>query len=448
MPSRVNPPPARSWVLLFVAVCLVAANMRMTITGVGPLLDQIARDQRVELAALGALGAVPLLTWAIVSPLAHAISARLGMERAVTLSLATLIIGTVWRSLPGGLTNLWLGTALIGASLAVGNVLMPALIKRDFTGRLPLVMGVYTALLGGAGAISAGVVVPISAIRVGDGTLGWRVALLATGAAVPVALGVWVWAIAAKRRASAAAASADASAPRDAPTAHATGSPLGPAARPGHPARPRPGAPARPGSGIGRRIWRDPVAWWVALYMGTQSSIFFIMQTWLSPLEISRGHSPQTAGLEVMLLQIIGVGSSMLVPLCFRGRLRRSLPALIPVLGALAIVGMLTLPALMILWICAIGIAAGASLTMSLTLMAVRARSAEAATSLSGMAQGVGYLVAAAGPVSFGWLHQVSGGWGASLGLVLLLCVIQIVVGGFAGRERSVLEGDDRFPVA
>lgn len=417
--------------LLFIAVCLVAANMRMTITGVGPLLDQIATDQRVELATLGALGAVPLLTWAIVSPLAHGISARLGMERAVTLSLVALMLGTVWRSLPGGLTNLWLGTALIGASLAVGNVLMPALIKRDFTGRLPLVMGVYTALLGGAGAISAGVVVPISAIRIGDGTLGWRVALLATGAAVPIALGVWVWAIAKKRRDDAATL-----APETSPSLATPADPESSNVDRSQPASP-------PRSGIGRRIWRDPVAWWVALYMGTQSSIFFIMQTWLSPLEISRGHSAENAGLEVMLLQIIGVGSSMLVPVFFRGRLRRSLPALIPVLGAIAIIGMLTLPALMILWICAIGIAAGASLTMSLTLMAVRARTADAATSLSGMAQGVGYLIAAAGPITFGLLHQVSGGWALSLGLVLALCLVQVLVGFFAGRERTVLAEAD-----
>ena len=402
--------------------------MRMTITGVGPLLDQIATDQHVELATLGALGAVPLLTWAIVSPLAHGISARLGMERAVTVSLIALMLGTIWRSLPGGLANLWLGTALIGASLAVGNVLMPALIKRDFTGRLPLVMGVYTALLGGAGAISAGVVVPISAIRVGDGTLGWRVALLATGAAVPIALGIWVWAVVAKRRDHAAS-----TAPETATALAVSADP-----EPSTPERPEPAEPPR--SGIGRRIWRDPVAWWVALYMGTQSSIFFIMQTWLSPIEISRGHSAENAGLEVMLLQIIGVGSSMLVPLFFRGRLRRSLPALIPVLGALAIVGMLTMPALMILWICAIGIAAGASLTMSLTLMAVRARTADAATSLSGMAQGVGYLIAAAGPISFGLLHQVSGGWALSLVLVLALCLAQVLVGFFAGRDRSVLD--------
>ncbi|UOQ59055.1 MFS transporter [Leucobacter rhizosphaerae] len=436
MTSVPTTPTPRPWVLLFVAVCLVAANMRMTITGVGPLLDQISSDLGVELATLGALGAVPLLSWAIVSPLAHGLSARLGMERAVTVALLALIAGTVWRSLPGGLANLWLGTALIGASLAVGNVIMPALIKRDFPGRLPLVMGVYTALLGGAGAISAGVVVPIAGIPLGDGTLGWRVALLATGAAVPVALGVWVWAVASRRRASAGIVV-------EATSAVPAGVDPDGSDPDGADSDDTDAGSERRRSGIGRRVWRDPVAWWVALYMGTQSSIFFIMQTWLSPIEISRGYSAEAAGTEVMLLQIIGVGSSMLVPLCFRGRLRRSLPALIPVLGSLAIAGMLTVPALMILWICAIGIAAGASLTMSLTLMAVRARTAEAATSLSGMAQGVGYLIAAAGPVTFGWLHQMSGGWSLSLGLVLALCVVQVLVGWVAGRERSVLAGSD-----
>ena len=91
------------WVLLFVAVCLVAANLRMTITGVGPLLDQIAEDQRVSPAALGALASVPLLAWGLFSPLAQGISARVGLSRAISWALLVLALGTVWRSLPGSI---------------------------------------------------------------------------------------------------------------------------------------------------------------------------------------------------------------------------------------------------------------------------------------------------------------------------------------------------------
>ena len=147
-----RPPSRHAGILLFVAVCLVAANLRMTITAVGPLLDEIAADRGVSPAALGLLGSLPLITWGLVSPLAHGLSARLGMTRAVSWALVALAAGTAWRSLPGTEANLWLGTALIGVGLGFANALLPAVIKRDFPARVPLLMGVYTALLGGTGA--------------------------------------------------------------------------------------------------------------------------------------------------------------------------------------------------------------------------------------------------------------------------------------------------------
>lgn len=280
---------------MFVAVCLVAVNMRMTITGVGPLLEEIAEHEGVSPAALGGLASVPLIAWGIVSPLAHALSLRLGIERAVGWSLIALGLGTIWRSLPGSSLNLWLGTALIGAALAVGNVLLPAVIGRDFGSRIPLVMGVYTALLGGLGAVSAGVVVPISQAVAGDGGEGWRIALLSTGALIPPALAVWILASRPPR-------TADATAPHPA---------TGPVPLP---------AAAGPDQRTARRIWRDPVAWIVALYMGLQSMVFYMIATWLAAIETSSGRSAVDAGIDVMLYQIVAIGGSLLLPLLYRGR--------------------------------------------------------------------------------------------------------------------------------
>ncbi len=92
---------------LLVAVLLIALNLRPTITGVGPFLKQIAEDLGTSEAALGALAAVPLIAFAVVSPFAHGISARFGMPRAVQWSLVLMGAGTVWRSLPGPAANLW-----------------------------------------------------------------------------------------------------------------------------------------------------------------------------------------------------------------------------------------------------------------------------------------------------------------------------------------------------
>lgn len=412
-------PAPRAWILMFVAVCLVAANMRMSIMAVGPLLEDIAADRGVPAAALGGLASVPLVTWGLVSPLAHSLGARIGMSRAITLSLLALAAGTLWRSLPGSPVNLWFGTALIGASLAVGNVLIPAVIKRDFAQRVALVMGIYTALLGGLGSVGAGMVVPIAHLQVGNAELGWRIALACTGALIPIALVVW---IVANRRRDRADGSRTTAAYAPVPT----------------PARDD--APVSPLAAVGRRIWRDPLAWLVASYMGSQSAISYIFFTWLAPILTSRGIEPVVAGLATMLFQAIGVVGSMLLPLLFRGRLRRIAPALMPVSMLVAACGIVLLPQAVYLWIVLGGITSGASLSAAITLMAMRARDHQTASALSGMAQSVGYLIAAIGPLLFGWLYGLSGGWTVPLLLLLAAIAAQFASGVAVGKDRYVLD--------
>lgn len=406
----------RSWVLLFVAVCLVAANLRVTIMGVGPLLDQIAADQGVSPAALGALASVPLLAWGLFSPLAQGISARLGMSRTVSGALVVLALGTVWRSLPGSPLNLWLGTALIGFGLAIGNVLMPAVIKRDFGERVPLVMGAYTALLSGSAAIAAGLVVPISQLaRAGAGAeagaeLGWRIALLATGALILPALAVWIWAT--RGGSAQATATAQTAAAATSATDHRAG----------------------------RRIWGDRLAWLVSVYMGTQSAAFYMLSAWLAPYSTGMGRSAVLAGIDVMIYQLMGVAGSMLLPLLNRGRMRRWTPALIPAVTLLSAIGMLAAPGVLPLWLVTAGLSTGAALTIALTLTATRSRTAQHAAALSGMAQSVGYLIATVGPIAFGWLHGLNGGWLAPFALVWLALAVQLGSGLIVGKPRFVLE--------
>ncbi|MFG6503895.1 MFS transporter [Microbacterium sp. P05] len=408
--TTVASPPRRGLgvALLVAAVCVIAANMRTTITGVGPLLDQIADDLGTSTAALGALASVPLITWGIVSPATHALSTRFGMSRVVLISLIVLGAGTAWRSWPGVSANLWLGTILIGAALAVANVLMPAVIKRDFPGRVPLMMGVYTALLGGVGAVASGVVVPIS-IAAGGGADGWRIALASTAALLPIAIALWSWAMADARRRHG-----------QAPT----------------PPRPKVSAATRL---RGTGIWRDPVAWLVAAYMGLQSAFFYMLVTWLAPFATSHGRSAVAAGFDVMLFQIMTVVGSLVVPLLLRGRARRWVPAALPVAGIIGVLGLLLAPDALTGWALCAGLAAGASLNMSLTLMAQRARDHAASSALSGMSQSVGYLFAALGPPTFGALHGLDGQWMLSLLVLLAVALAQVGVGIAVGRDRFVL---------
>ncbi|MBD3942258.1 MFS transporter [Microbacterium sp. NEAU-LLC] len=387
--------------MLLVAVCLVAANMRPAITGLGPLLDQIGADTGMTPTTLGVLAAVPLAAWAVFSPLAHDLSRRFGQPRVLLWSLLVLLAGTLVRSLTDPVAGLWIGTAVIGIGIAVINVLMPAVVKREFAGHVAAVTAVYTALLAGLGAVSSGVVVPISHVEVGGEPAGWQIALLVTGAALlPFAIAGWWWAHRGARR-----------------THDREGAPRG-----------------RTG------IWTDPVAWLVAVYMGLQASMFYMFVTWLAPLSMSIGRSEVVAGVDVMVYQLFSLAGCLLLPLILRGPLERWAPALIPSLAIVGVAGLMLAPGAVLVWGCLIGLTGGATLAMSLTLMAQRARDHDTSAALSGMSQSVGYVIAALGPVAFGALHSLTGGWTLSLGLVLAVLVALTIVGVFAGRDRYVLE--------
>ncbi len=402
---------ASSWLPLFIAVCLVAINMRMTISGVGPLLEEIAADQGVTPAALGALASIPLLAWAAVSPLAQGLAARFGLDRAVSWSLIVLMIATAWRSVPGTPLNLWLGTALIGIALAVANVLMPASIKRDFGSRVPLVMGVYSALISASGALGAAIVAPVAHFSPGGSgggsadALGWRWALLATGVTLPIALIAWILVT---RRARSATRSA---APTPAPASHA---------------------------GLTRRIWFDRVAWWVAIYMGAQSWIFYTHATWLAPIDLSRGADPVAAGLGVTLFHTCGIVGSFIAPFIARGPMRLSAPMLVPLTSLAAALGIVFAPAVLPLWLVIGGLSCGLSLSFALTFVAQRASDTATAGALSGMSQSFGYLIAGLGPILFGWLYGLSGSWGVSLIALLIGIALQLGAGIALLRERMV----------
>ncbi|GAB3633187.1 MFS transporter [Microbacterium shaanxiense] len=392
----------RALVASVIALCLVAAMMRPAITAVGPLIGRMSADTGIPLALLGALSTIVLIMWAAASPFAHGIGRRLGLGGAVLAALGVLGLGTVVRSIPGSTAWLWIGTALIGVALAVGNVLLPAVIKRDFPLRVPLMMSVYSAILGGAGAVASGLAVPIADLSGADSAAGWRLSLLATGGLV-IPLGLAAWWYVRRHEIRAMRTSSFVREPR-------TG------------------------------VWRDSTAWLVAAYMGVQSTCFYVLVTWLATMSTDTGRSALTAGFDVMVYQAFSIAGSLTIAVLMRGRGARITPALLPVVGLIGGIGMLLAPDAIGFWVMPLGLFSGSSLGVALTLIAQRARDHRTSSALSGMSQSVGYGVAAVGPVLFGGVHALTGGWTASLVILLLTMITQGVIGIFAARDRFVLE--------
>jgi len=142
-----------------------------------------------------------------------------------------------------------------------------------------------------------------------------------------------------------------------------------------------------------------------------------------------------------MIYQVFCFAGSLVVPLLLRGAVARFAAAAIPALTLLGIVGLIIAPELFLLWAVVCGLGCGAALGMAMSLFSLRARTHETAGALSGMAQSGGYLLAALGPIAFGALVTLTGGWAASLGLVAVVLAVQLSIGILVGRPRYVLDG-------
>lgn len=392
----------RPVILALVALVLVAVLMRPAVTAVGPVIDRISADTGIPVPFLGSLSTAVLVMWAVVCPFAYGLGRRMGLGGAVLAAVVLLAVGVVIRSLPGSTAWLWIGTLLIGIAIAIGNVLLPAIVKRDFPLRVPLMMSVYSALLGGAGAVASGLAVPLADLAGEDAGAGWRLSLAITGAIVaPIAIAVWAFAHRHEMRAARAA---------------------------------RPGRAPRMG------IWRDRLAWQIAGYMGLQSTAFFVLVTWISTMSIDTGRGAALAGVDVMVFQIFSLIGSLAIAVALRGRWERITPAALPALGVVATVGLMLRPDLIGVWGVPLGLFCGASLTVSLTLIAHRSRDHGTSSALSGMTQSVGYGIAAIGPALFGGAHALTGSWTIALVLLLATMVGQGVLGIPAARDRFVLD--------
>jgi CP family cyanate transporter-like MFS transporter len=389
--------------LLLAGLVLIAANLRASLTAVGPLTGQIRAGTGISGGVAGLITTLPLLAFGVASPVVPRLARRLGVDRALLASLLLLAAAILVRS-AGPVPALLVGTTLLGLAIAIANVLMPSLVKRDFPERAGLVTGLYSSIMGGLAALAVGLAVPL-ADRTG---LGWRGSLASWSLLALLGVAVWLPQV---RRAE----------PPDSPA---------------------PGDPPAPGDGTAatRPLWRYPLAWQVTLFMGLQSLAFYVTVSWLPEILHERGGlDPAEAGWALSAVQLIGVVASLVVPVLAVRRAGQRLPAvaaaslyLAGAAGLLAGVGPLAL------WCGLLGLGQGAAFGLALTLFALRAPDARRAADLSGMAQSVGYLLAAGGPVLFGLLHDRTGGWTAPLAVLVAVSLALIPAGLGAGRPALV----------
>ena len=396
------PPPAHPW-LLGLCLLLIAFNLRPVFGSLSVVLPEIMRDTGLGATGASLLTTLPIVCLGVFSAPAPALARRFGVERTLLGALLLICIGTFLRAWPS-LPLLFASAVLAGAGIAIGNVLVLGMIKRDFPRRAAMMTGLYTLAICLGAAISTAFTVPLEQHFFGG---AWAPALAFWG--LPAAVVLLIWA------------------------------PLALSARHerqmGHFKQPR----SKAGS-----LARDPLAWQVTVFMGSQSAMAYIVMGWLAPILRERGLESADAGYVVATAIVTQLVTSLITPsIAARCRDQRAFAVGVSLLVVVSVLALILGPlGARWLWAVLLGCGMGSCFALALSLIVMRSSNANVTAQLSAMAQGWGYALAAFGPLLVGLLRGWTGGYNSAAVLVALVGVVMVWSGWGAGRNRLVTAHD------
>lgn len=393
---------SRNLLLIAIGIIFISFILRGTITGVGSLVGHIKSDLQISNGAAGWLTTIPLLAFAVVSPFVSRFAKRLGMGRLMMCGLLLVIAGVLVRSYTNA-AGIFIGTAIIGSGIAIGNVLTPAMIKLKFPLRIGLLTSLYTTFMAICAGISMGFSVPLA----DDFGWGWKNALAVWGLVALVVLIVWL---------------------PQCGNQHDWGK------------APREQSKQKTGK---RSIFKSPLAWQVTFFMGLQSMLFYTFVAWLPTILASKGYAADVAGYYALIYQIISIPASFITPiLCDRFHDQRIITT---IFASVYVIGMTLFlfaegGVLLGMSIVMTGIGSGSAISFAMAFIALRSANPAQAAELSGMAQSLGYLLAATAPTGLGYIYDLTSTWTLPIILLIAVTFIWLLFGLKAGQDKKIFE--------
>lgn len=380
-------------IVLGASLVLIAFNLRPLFSSLSVLLPEVMQATGLSTTGVSLLTTLPVLCLGLFAPFAPRLAQRYGAERTLLGALALLALGTGLRWF-GSVPLLFVATFLAGSAIAIANVLLPGLVKRDFANSAAVMTGLYTMALCAGSAAAAGLTLPIEHFVTGSwsGALGiWAVPTL-------LMLAIWIpQALGSRRQVSHRGF-------------HVVG------------------------------LWRDRLAWQVTLFMGLQSAIAYCIFGWLAPILRERGFDAATAGAIASLSVMTQVVACLAVPsIAVRLKDQRAINVVLIAIAVAALLGILFAPTSTVLfWAVLQGIGQGGLIAAAMTLIVLRSPNSHVAAHLSGMAQGVGYVLAAFGPLLVGLIRGWTGSFSETAFLFVALGLGAAIMGFGAGRALHV----------
>lgn len=344
---------------------------------------------------MGLITSIPLLCFAFGSVFMPRLATRIGLEKALLLSVALLMVGVFIRPIENYFF-LFLGSILIGLTITVANVLMPPFIKKYFPNHSGVVTGLFLSISNTFAAISVAFSVQIGTIA----DLGWKSSIGIWGILSLIALPFW-WIIS-RRKKNAKHAKKNIERPR--------------------------------------KMWSSRLAWQISIFMGMQSVIYYVLSAWLPSILQNWGMGVGESGMMVFYIQI-GTLPMMFVGTLMAGK-AKYLKKFVWLASSLMFAGLL----LFTIWetrfaliaSIIIGIAIGSVFSLSTMFFVVKTNSVSDAVKLSGMAQTVGYFIAGCFPPLVGFLFQQTQSWTLPLWLLLAIPIVMCITGLLAVRDNTI----------
>lgn len=378
------------WIVL--GILTIATVLRPPVAQIGPILDLIQENLKINDTETALLAAIPVLCFGFGAFASPALVRRFGLNLTMVWLMALIFAAITTRPYLGFI-GLLLGTTLAGLSIAVANVLLPSIVRERFPKKVVPLTSAYTAILAASASFAAAFAYPSATM------FGWQIALelwsLPALLALLLSLGLL-------------SGNTESKTPNN--SEH---------------------------SGDFSVIRKSPIAWSITGLFGIQSLGFYALLAWLPNFAMDSGMNPADAGSLLSLMTIVGVPIGLLLSANF-GRFK-SLAMIGAILSLVTVAGVILL--LLHVWVPAvivIGIGQASTFPLSLNLISTRAASQRLTTMLSSVAQGVGYLVAASGTFLFGWLAKVTGSWEVSVIGLLILTFVQVVAAWYAGRPQII----------